>query len=262
MWDPLLSVIVPVYNEVATIHRVLEHLAAIPNCDKQIIIVNDGSTDGTGDILEGWPKKTGIVVLHHPRNRGKGCAIRTGLQVARGDITIIQDADLEYDPADIPLVVEPILRGECDVVYGSRYLHCQRGIPWSKFRLGVGGLNLLVRLLYRQRLTDEATCYKAFRTQLLRDLDLRARRFEFCPEVTAKVLRSGRRILDVPIRYTPRTAAEGKKIGWRDAWEAVWTLIQWRFWTMPKTLAAERPVGLTPVGRDQATLFIPTAAAK
>jgi len=229
----LLTVIVPVYNEAATINALLCRLQHGPYPDKQIVVVNDGSTDRTERILENWSRVHGVIVLNHPRNCGKGAAIRTALRLASSEITLIQDADLEYDPNDFPLLVEPIRSGECDVVYGSRYLNSGSSLPWNKYRIAVNGLNLLVGVLYGQCLTDEATCYKAFRTEVLRNLDLRAQRFEFCPEVTAKVLRTGRRIVEVPVRYTPRSIAEGKKIGWRDGWYAVWTLVAWRFRSFP-----------------------------
>ena len=227
--QPLLTVIVPVYNERPTIGRVLQRLLEAPYSDKEIIIVDDGSDDGTSSVLDRWTEHPNIVVLHHERNRGKGAAVRTALDHARGAITIIQDADLEYDPHDWPRLIEPIRRGEAAVVYGSRYLRPAHSLPWSKYRLAVSLLNLLVRLLYSRRLSDEATCYKAMPTELFRALDLRSRRFELCAEITAKVCRLGLPILEVPISYQPRTAAEGKKIGWRDAWSTFWTLLRWRF---------------------------------
>lgn len=227
--SPWLSVLVPVYNEERTVDALLGRLKHGPYPDKEVIVVDDGSTDGSAAALERWSREPGFVILRHPSNRGKGAAVRTGLAHARGAITVIQDADLEYDPADLPGLIEIIRRGESDVVYGSRYLGLARPLPWSRFRLAVSTVNLLVWLLYGQRLTDEATCYKAFRTDLLRSLALRARGFELCAELTAKTCRAGQRILEVPIRYHPRTAAEGKKIGWRDCWPTVWALVKWRF---------------------------------
>lgn len=226
---PLLTVIVPVYNERPTIDRVLQRLLVAPYPDKEIIIVDDGSDDGTAAILERWTGHPNIRVLRHERNRGKGAAVRTALADARGAITIIQDADLEYDADDWPRLIEPICRGEATVVYGSRYLRPSHTLPWSKYRLAVSLLNLLVRLLYGRRLSDEATCYKAMPTELFRALDLRCQRFELCAEITAKVCRLGLPILEVPISYQPRTAVQGKKIGWRDAWSTFWTLLRWRF---------------------------------
>jgi glycosyltransferase involved in cell wall biosynthesis len=173
-----------------------------------------------------------VIVLHHLHNRGKGAAIRTGLSHAHGRFTIVQDADLEYDPRDYPRLLEPLLPGRADIVYGSRYL---RPSPGSRrgtrlFRYGVSVLNLVLRFLYGVRLTDEATCYKVFPTNVLRAMDLQCERFEFCPEVTAKACRMGLTIAEVPIRYTPRTATEGKKIRWTDGWEALVTLWRWRRW--------------------------------
>ncbi len=236
--QPLLTIIVPVYNERPTIERVLQQLLEAPYPDKEILIVDDGSDDGTASVLDGWTGHPNILVLRHEFNRGKGAAVRTALARARGTIAIIQDADLEYDPDDWPRLIEPIRRGEALVVYGSRYLRPADFLPWSKFRLAVSLLNLLVRLLYGRRLSDEATCYKAMPTELFRALDLRAQRFELCAEITAKVCRLGLPILEVPISYRPRTSEEGKKIGWRDAWSAFWPLLQWRFLPLPRTLHA------------------------
>lgn len=231
--QPFLTVIVPVYNEKPTIDRVLKLLLESPYPDKQIIVVDDGSDDGTAAILERWSGHDNILVLRHAGNRGKGAAVRRALDQARGAITIIQDADLEYDPSDWPRLIEPIRRGEAAVVYGSRYLRPSQPLPWSKFRFAVSLLNLLVRLLYGRRLSDEATCYKAMPTAQFRALDLQSQRFELCAEITAKVCRLGLPILEVPISYQPRAATEGKKIGWRDAWSNFWTLLQWRFLPLP-----------------------------
>lgn len=225
---PLLTVLIPVYNEERTVEALLRRVAEGPYPDKEVIVIDDGSTDATPRLLEKWAGVHGFRVLFHPRNRGKGAAVRTGLAAATGEVTIIQDADLEYDPADYPRLVEPILRGEAEAVYGSRYLAPTRRLPWTRFRMGVVFFNVLVRLLYGRRLTDEATCYKAARTALWRSLDLRAERFELCPEMTAKLCRRGVRIVEVPISYHPRGAVEGKKIGWRDAVQTVWTLLKWR----------------------------------
>ncbi len=226
---PLLSVIVPVFNEERTVGTVLQRLADGPYPDKEVLVVDDGSTDATPDILQAWRGRSGVVLLHHEHNRGKGAAVRTALARARGEISIIQDADLEYDPVDFPWLVEVIRRRDADVVYGSRYLRPSPGPMRTPFRLAVVLLNLMVRFLYGQKLTDEATCYKAFRTSLLRQLDLRATGFELCPELTAKVCLRGYRIVEVPIQYRPRTRAEGKKIRLKDAWTACWTLIKYRF---------------------------------
>jgi dolichol-phosphate mannosyltransferase len=225
---PWLTVLVPVFNEEATVDTLLRRLRDGPYPDKEVIVVDDGSRDGTARFLECWADQPGFVVLRHAENRGKGAAVRTGLARARGEITVIQDADLEYDPAELPRLVEVLRRGEAAVVYGSRYLHPDRPLPWSRFRLAVTLLNWLVRLLYGRRLTDEATCYKVCRTRLLRELRLTADRFDLCAELTAKLCRLGIPIQEVPISYRPRTRAQGKKIGWRDGWQAVWALVKWR----------------------------------
>jgi len=224
--EPLISVIVPVYNEEATLHELLERLRRAP-FRKEIIVVDDGSHDKTPDILAEQPD---IIALRHERNQGKGAAIRTGIVHATGDIIIIQDADLEYDPNEIPRVVEPIVRGEAQVVYGNRFEHgLPREMPLPN-KIANRVLAWTVRLLYRYPLHDEATCYKAFRADLLKSIPLRCQRFEFCPEVTAKLLKRGVPIHEVPLRaYQPRTKRAGKKIRWTDGVEALWTLLKYRF---------------------------------
>jgi dolichol-phosphate mannosyltransferase len=229
--DCLLTVVIPVYNEAGTLDRLVSRVLDIPYAE-QVVIVDDGSTDGTGTILKHWTDNSRVVLLLHPHNRGKGAAIRTGLSHARGRFTLVQDADMEYDPCDYPRLLEPLLQGKADIVYGSRYLRPSLGNgSWRRlFRYGVALLNLAVRMLYGVRLTDEATCYKIFPTDVLRAMDLHCKRFEFCPEVTAKACRMGLTIAEVPISYTPRTAADGKKIRVTDGWEALVTLWKWRRW--------------------------------
>ncbi len=237
---PLLSVIVPVYNEAATIDELLRRVVSSP-VEKQVIVVDDGSTDGTLEVLERWEGHPQVELLAHARNRGKGAAMRTGLEQARGRYTLVQDADLEYDPGDYPRLLAPLLAGEADVIYGSRSL-C-RGVvetaadynpaprhPWSVLRLGVCALNVAARCLYGTRLSDEATCYKLFATNALKAMRLECERFEFCPEVTAKACRMGLRILEVPVHYVPRGRSDGKKIRWRDGLTALRTLWRWRHW--------------------------------
>ena len=224
--EALITVIVPVYNERETIQELLRRLREAP-FRKQIIVVDDCSNDGTSEILA---QERDILHLRLSQNVGKGAAIRAALPYAEGEVTIIQDADLEYDPDEIPKVVEPILQGETEIAYGCRFT---RGLP-KAMPLPNKIANLVlawaVRLLYRYPLRDEATCYKAFRTELLRSLNLRCQRFEFCPEVTAKSLKRGYKIVEVPIeRYRPRTRQQGKKIRWTDGLEALWTLIRYRF---------------------------------
>jgi dolichol-phosphate mannosyltransferase len=225
----LLSVLVPAYNERPIIDGVLRAIVDGPYPGKEIIVVDDGSNDGTAAVLQEWAERGDIRLLRHPCNLGKGAAERTALGQARGAIAIVQDADLEYDPADWPRLVEPIRRGQAAIVYGSRYLRPARPVSWNKFRLAVWLFGLLVRLLYGRRLSDEATCYKAMPTDLFRALDLRANRFELCAEITAKVCRWRLPLVEVPISYHPRTVQQGKKIGWRDAWSTAWTLLRWRF---------------------------------
>jgi dolichol-phosphate mannosyltransferase len=222
----LVSVIVPVFNETRTIEQLLDRLRSAP-FDKEIIIVDDCSTDGTREILK---QETGIVYLQHDRNMGKGAAIRTGIRYATGDVIIIQDADLEYDPSEIARVVEPILSGEADIAYGSRFMRgMPRGMPLPN-RMANKLLVWTVRILFGRTLNDEATCYKAFRADLLKSMHLRCTRFEFCPEVTAKALKSGHEIREVEIRnYEPRIKSEGKKIRWTDGVEAILTLFRYRF---------------------------------
>ncbi len=229
MNQPELTVIIPVYNEVATIAAVLDAVAGVP-FSEQVIVIDDGSTDGTPEAITAWLDRTGadVEVLRHAANRGKGAAIRTGLARARGVATLVQDADLEYDVADYPRVAGPILAGEVDVVYGSRYLRPDNHLPWTSYRVCVHLLNLMARVLYGLKITDEATCYKAFRTNILKRMDLRCERFEFCPEVTAKVGRMHLDIREVPICYRPRSRDEGKKIRWWDGVEAIGTLLYWR----------------------------------
>ena len=218
----------PVYNERATLEALLLRVLAVP-VDKEVVVVDDGSRDGTRELLAELATRLPIRALLHERNRGKGAAIRTALAEARGEIVIIQDADLEYDPEDYPRLIAPIVRGETNVVYGSRYLSHENPLPLTHFKVAVLLLNAMANLLYGTRLTDEATCYKVFRASLLKSLPLDCVRFEFCPEVTARVAKRGERILEIPIRYHYRTREQGKKIGWRDGFEAIWTLLRYRF---------------------------------
>ncbi len=222
-----LSLIVPIYNEAELLEIVLEKVRATIPFEHELILVDDHSTDGTIAILKREEQKPGTKVLYHNRNRGKGAAIRTGLKYATGDIVIIQDADLEYDPRDIPRVIQPILDGETNVAYGSRFLGTIEKMALPNF-VANKILAWLVTILYLQRITDEATAYKAFRREVIHSIPLKCRRFEFCPEVTAKVLRRGEKIIEVPVKFTARTPLEGKKIGWHDFIIAVWTLLKYR----------------------------------
>lgn len=235
---PTLSILIPAFNEARTIRQILEKVRAVDlgGIHKEIVVVDDGSTDGTWDILRvlDWPE---LIALRHEANAGKGRAIRTGLARATGDFLIVQDADLEYDPADYPRLLAPLISGEALAVYGSRFASAGAldNYPWTH-RIGVRFLNGLARLLYGVRLTDEATCYKAFARHAVADIPLDCERFEFCPEITAKIARKGIAIREVPISFNPRTAAEGKKIRWRDGWTAAQTLWKYRRWRPAKTL--------------------------
>jgi glycosyltransferase involved in cell wall biosynthesis len=219
------SVIIPVYNERDTIAETVARVRAAP-VEKEIIVVDDASTDGTAQLVEPLVGPD-LKLVRQPRNQGKGAAIRRGLQEATGEIVLIQDADLEYDPADYPRLVAPIEAGEADVVYGTRAPRFagmrlpHRAFNWLAARLA--------NLLYRANITDEATCYKVFRTAILRSIPLKCERFEFCPEVTAKVRKRGIRIHEVPVSYQARSVGAGKKIRWWDGVAALWALIKYRF---------------------------------
>jgi glycosyltransferase involved in cell wall biosynthesis len=224
-WRRCVSVIVPVYNEAAHIDELLLAIQSSP-VRKEIIVVDDGSTDGTRAKLQALPLGEDLTVVFHEKNCGKGAAIRTALAYARGEYVLIQDSDLEYDPQDYPALLRPLEEGRANVVYGVRPDRPERGL---RFFLGAKLLTQLANLLYGAGIHDEATCYKAFRRSLLARLQLECRRFEFCPEVTAKLCRMGEKIDEVPIQYHPRSAVEGKKIRHSDGWLAIWTLIRYRF---------------------------------
>lgn len=225
--DPLLTVIVPVFNERETVAEILMRVQSVP-VSKEVLVVDDGSTDGTAEILAGIQAEN-LRVFRHERNRGKGAAIRTALAHARGRITIIQDADLEYDPRDYPILIQPILSGTATVVYGSRYRYNPHVRSHLAFLWGGRLVSWVTNRLYRTRLSDEPCCYKVMPTDLLRGLGLKCERFEFCPEVTARVARRGIPIHEIPVRYYPRKKEEGKKIGARDGIEAILTLLRLRF---------------------------------
>ncbi|HEY3374552.1 MAG TPA: glycosyltransferase family 2 protein [Candidatus Aquicultor sp.] len=223
-----LSVIIPCYNEKGTISELLAKVQAV-DIDKEIIVIDDGSTDSTRDILASIPQSSDITVIYHEKNKGKGAAIRTGIVHATGDLIIIQDADLEYDPNDYHALIGPFLNGSgVRVVYGSRLLK-NNGRSYWRYFLGGKVVTLVTNLLYRTHITDEPTCYKVFRSDVLKSMDLKCNRFEFCPEVTAKVAKRQIKIHEVPIAYYPRKLEEGKKIGWRDGVEAITTLLKYRF---------------------------------
>jgi glycosyltransferase involved in cell wall biosynthesis len=221
------SILIPVYNEKQTIQQVIELVQQAPY-DKEIIIVDDCSTDGTRQILQQsqWPAN--VRIFYHERNLGKGAGIRTGVQQATKEVIVIQDADLEYDPKDLEVVLKPIADGKADVVYGSRFLGIHRAFLFWHY-LGNKMLTLVTNVLYNNMLTDMETGYKAFRTPILKSMTIRSNRFDFEPEITAKILKRKYRIYEVPIYYAGRDFAEGKKITWRDAFPALWALIKFRF---------------------------------
>ena len=226
-----ISIVIPVYNEFRCLPKVLERVVNAPipaGCEAEIIIVDDGSTDGTTALLRQRYSNSPLLVIHHSEvNSGKGSAVRIGIAKATGEIILIQDGDLEYDPNDYPAILQPIVDGTADVVYGSRFLanpHGMKFLNWTANKI----LTLTSNILYGARLTDEATAYKAFRADVLRSFKLRCTRFEFCPEVTAKVLRTGYSILEVPISYNARGVEDDKKIRWHDGVEAFWTLLKYR----------------------------------
>jgi len=224
-----LSVIMPVYNEEDTIMGIVCKVMNV-KIDKELIIIDDCSTDGTRETLRKIDNNdNNIRVIYHGKNMGKGVAIRTAIKYVTGDIIIIQDADLEYEPEDYYELTRPVIEGKADVVYGSRELLKEN--KWSYYRYALGGrfLSWLTNLLYHSNITDEPTCYKVFRADILKRINLKCKRFEFCPEVTAKVLRKGIKIYEVPIHYYPRSIDQGKKIRFRDGLQAIWTLIKYRF---------------------------------
>jgi glycosyltransferase involved in cell wall biosynthesis len=225
----LLSIIVPVFNEVRTIRAVLDRLIAIDlPIPREILVVNDGSRDGTGDVLDRAVRDgMAVTVLQAERNMGKGSAIRRGFQQARGTIVAIQDADLELDPQQLAVLIAPILRHEANVVYGSRFLQGRGAAPLVTF-VANSVLTGVTNALFRARLTDMETCYKVMRTGVARSLGLTANRFDIEPEITARLLRQGHRIHELPVRFEPRSRAQGKKIGWRDGLHAIQVLVNER----------------------------------
>ena len=217
----------PVYNEAENLRRILDLVQKV-DIDKEILIIDDASTDGTDEVLK-HIEDDNVKIYYHDRNRGKGAAVRTGLQHVGGDIVLIQDADLEYKPSDYLKLVQPIIEDGAEVVYGSRVLGKNK---YSYRRFAWGGLFLtfVTNVLYRTKLTDMNTCYKVFKADLIRSIPLQCDGFEFCPEVTAKVTKMGYPIKEVPISYEPRSFSEGKKIRWHDGLVGLWTLFRCKFW--------------------------------
>lgn len=227
---PYLTVVIPCFNEHNTVAKVIERVHAVA-ADAEIVVVDDGSTDGTRELLHGLNdgRLPYLRVLFHERNAGKGAALNTGIQAAAGDIILIQDADLEYDPRDFPALLRPIQEGRADVVYGSRFLGGPRRAMMFWHMVANQLLTLMTNVLYNTILSDMETGYKVFRAEVIKGVPLHARGFDFEPEVTAKMLKRRHHIYEVPITFDPREYADGKKIGLGDAFMAVWTLLKYRF---------------------------------
>jgi dolichol-phosphate mannosyltransferase len=224
-----LSIIMPAYNEEKTIAEIIQRIGAVDlGLEKEIIVVDDASTDNTVAKAKSTSAQ-GLKIVAHVRNQGKGAAIRTGLLQVTGDIVIIQDADLEYDPRDYAILINPIVTGQSKVVYGSRSLHRVDRYSYLRYYLGGKLLTVIANMLYGLKITDESTCYKVFRAELIKKLPLQCQGFEFCPEVTALVAKAHEKIIEVPISYHPRNFAEGKKIRVRDGLIAIWTLLKLKF---------------------------------
>jgi len=222
------SVIIPVYNENKTIAEIIRRVKA-QNIATEILVIDDGSTDGTREKLESLNEHGNFRVILHDRNQGKGAAVRTGIEKANGDVILIQDADLEYDPRDYPELLRPIEEDLADVVYGSRFLGGPRRSVMFWHMVANRMLTFLTNILYNTILSDMETGYKVFKREIVRDMKLRANRFDFEPEFTAKILKRKVRVFEVPISFNPRDYEEGKKIGMRDAFQAVWALLKYRF---------------------------------
>ncbi len=228
----MLSILMPVYNEAQTIEKIIELVESVKLGDiqKELIIVDDGSKDGTRDVLKDLSQDSTHKIYFHGQNMGKGAALRTALTYASGDIIIIQDADMEYDPKEYSELIKPILEGRADVVYGSRLSGAKVARAFNFWHLvGNKFLTLLTNLLYNSTLSDMETCYKVFRADVIKNIQIKSNRFDFEPEITAKVLKRKHKLYEMPISYYGRDFSEGKKITWRDGFSAVWALIKYRF---------------------------------
>ena len=226
--DPLLSVIIPVYNEKKTVEEIVDRVLAVPGIRKEVILVNDGSTDGTREILERIAPARGLKLFHQEKNQGKGAAVRRGIQECAGDVIVVQDADLEYSPEEYPDLLDLIVKGKADAVFGSRFIGRHRCHLFTHYLANLF-LNLVTNILYNTTMTDMETCFKAIRADILKPMPLHSNRFGIEPEITAKLFKAGARVYEVPITYDGRDYAEGKKITWRDGFPALWTLLKYRF---------------------------------
>ena len=225
-----LSIVIPCYNEAATIETIIGAVRDSPYNPKEIIVVDDCSSDGTREILQRLQNKVDKI-LYHDVNRGKGAALQTGFREATGDFVIIQDADLEYDPAEYQKVIQPMLEGKADAVYGSRFIGSEpHRVLYFWHRVGNGLLTLFSNMCTNLNLTDMETCYKAFRRELIQSIEIKEKRFGFEPEITAKLAKRRCRIYEVGISYSGRTYEEGKKIGWKDGFRALYCILKYRFW--------------------------------
>lgn len=225
--DPLLSVVMPVYNEKATVEEIVDRVLSVP-VRIELIAVDDASTDGSREILEGLAKEKGFRVLAQEKNQGKGAAVRRGIDAATGDVIVVQDADLEYSPEEYPDLLDLIVKGKADAVFGSRFIGRHRCFLFTHYLANLF-LNLVTNILYNTTMTDMETCFKAIRAEILKDMDLKSNRFGIEPEITAKLFKRGARVYEVPITYEGRDYSEGKKITWKDGFPALWNLIKFRF---------------------------------
>jgi glycosyltransferase involved in cell wall biosynthesis len=225
--DPLLTVVMPVYNEKATVEEIIDRVLAVP-LRTELIAVDDASTDGSREVLETLSRDRGFRVLYQESNRGKGAAVRKGIAAASGDVIVVQDADLEYSPEEYPDLLDLIVKGKADAVFGSRFIGRHRCFLFTHYLANLF-LNLVTNVLYNTTMTDMETCFKAVRAEVLKDLDLKSDRFGIEPEITAKLFKRGARVYEVPITYEGRDYSEGKKITWRDGFPALWNLVKYRF---------------------------------